>query len=97
MKLRELVGEDAIKTQFKDREDLPVWDEELSEEDVAKLTDESYMAGIETEHRELQAYMTSLHGNSKYRPSDLAKWCRMPETHAYAFLAKRGRPGQGFY
>ena len=97
MKLRDFVGEEQIALNFKGREGLPIWDEELSEEDLVKLRDQAYMDRIEEEHRELQAWFTSRYGNSKYRPQDLAKEAGIPETHAYAWLALRGRKGQGLY
>ena len=97
MKLREFVTEEQIALNFKGREGLPVWDEELGEDDVVKLRDESYMARIDEEHRELQALFTARYGSSKYRPGDLAKAAAIPETHAYAWLALRGRQGRGMY
>ncbi len=97
MTLKEFVTQDQILLNFKGRESLPVWDEELSAEDLANLRDAVYMARIADEHRELQAYFTSRYGNSKYRPSDLAKAASIPETHAYAWLALCGREGKGFY
>jgi hypothetical protein len=97
MKLREFVTEEQIALNFKGRESLPVWDEDLTEEDVVKLRDESHMARIDAEHRELQALFTARYGSSKYRPSDLAKAAGIPELHAYAWLALRGRQGKGMY
>ena len=97
MKLREFVTEEQIKINFTARENLPVWDEELSEEDEKLLSDDVYMAKITEEHEELQAWFTSRYGSSKYRPSDLAKAAGISELHAYAWLALRGREGKGIY
>ena len=97
MNLREFVTEEQIKLNFNAREDLPVWDEELSAEDQELLSDEAYMGKIAEEHEELQAWFTSRYGSSKYRPSDLAKAAKISELHAYAWLALRGREGKGLY
>lgn len=97
MNLREFVTEDQIKANFAGREDLPVWDTELSEDDVTKLKDEAYIAKLEEEHVEFQAWMTARYGNSKYRPDELSKRLGIPEHHVWAFLAMRGRTGKGIY
>ena len=97
MKLREFVTEAQISLNFKGRETLPIWEEELGAEDLERLQDPEYLAAIEEEHRELQAWFTSRYGNSLYRPADLAKAAKISELHAYAWLALRGREGRGLY
>ena len=97
MLLREFVGADQIKANCQGQEDLDIWGEELSEEDVAQLQDPEHLARLEKEHTEFQAYMTFRNGSSKYHPRDLAKHASIPETHIWAFLALQGRSGKGLY
>ena len=97
MNLREFVTPEQISLNFRGREAIPIWDRPLSEDDLKKLGDAEYLEQIEEEHRELQALFTARYGSSKYRPSDLAKAAGIPELHAYAWLALRGRTGKGMY
>ena len=43
VKLRDFVTDEKIRPNLKGREHLPIWDTELSEDDVAKLNDEAYL------------------------------------------------------
>lgn len=97
MKLREFVTDAKIAENFKGREDLEVWDTELADDEVTQLQDDVYMSKIQTEHVELQAFMTARYGNSLYRPDQLADRLKIPEHHVYAFLALNGRTGKGLY
>ena len=95
MKLRELVTDDGIKAHCKGQENNPIWDTELTEDDLTQLADPEYLARIEREETEFQAYMTFRYGNSKYRPDDLAKHAGLPPVHVWGFLALRGRTFRG--
>jgi hypothetical protein len=97
MKLRELVTDEKIRTNVKGREHLPIWDTELSADDVAKITDESYMNKLGEEHREFQAYQLARYANAKYEPKALAKRLNMPESHVWAYWAIHGSRGTGLY
>ena len=97
MKLREFVSDEKIAENAKTWMDLPVWDEELSEADVAKLSDPAYIQNIVNEQSELQSYNTSRYGNSNYKPEELAKWVPIPLLHAYAYIALHGRARKGLY
>jgi hypothetical protein len=97
MKLREFVTDENIRTNLKGREHLPIWDVELSEEDVTKLKDESYLTKLGEEHREFQAYMLAKHANAKYEPKALAKRINVPESHVWAYWALFGSRGTGLY
>ncbi len=97
MKLREFVTDEKIIANVKGREHLPVWDAELTDDDVAKLRDPAYLAKLQEEHREFQAYQTARYANAKYEPAALAKRIKVPETHIWAMWALFGSRGQGLY
>jgi hypothetical protein len=97
MKLRDLVTDEKIRTNLKGREHLPIWDTELSEADVAKLTDQTYLDKLGDEHREYQAYSLARFANAKYEPKALAKKINVPESHVWAYWALFGSRGQGLY
>ena len=97
MKLRELVTSEKILTNLKGREHLPIWDAELSEDDVAKLTDDAYLTKLGEEHREFQAYQLARYANAKYEPKALAKRINVPETHVWAYWALNGSRGTGLF
>jgi hypothetical protein len=97
MKLREFVGDEKLSKNLPGREHLPVWDEELSEDDVVKLKDEAYLLKLAEEHREMQAYNLARYGNAKYEPAALAKRAKIPETHIWAYWALHGSRGTGLY
>ena len=97
MKLRDLVTDEKIRTNLKGREHLPIWDTELSDDDVAKITDESYMNKLGEEHREFQAYQLARYANAKYEPKALAKKINVPESHVWAYWALHGSRGTGLY
>jgi hypothetical protein len=97
VKLRDFVTQEKILINLKGREHLPVWDTELSDDDVAKLSDEVYLAKLGEEHREFQAYMLARHANAKYEPKALARKINVPETHVWAYWALFGSRGTGLY
>ena len=97
MKLRDLVTDEKIRTNVKGREHLPIWDTELSDDDVAKINDESYMTKLGEEHREFQAYQLARYANAKYEPKVLAKRLNLPESHVWAYWALHGSRGTGLY
>jgi hypothetical protein len=97
VKLRDLVTPEKITTNVKGREHLAIWDAELSEDDVAKLTDEAYLTKLGEEHREFQAYQLARYANAKYEPKALAKRLDIPESHVWAYWALFGSRGTGLY
>jgi hypothetical protein len=97
MKLRDLVTPGNIATNLKGREHLPIWDAELTDDDVAKLQDEAYLTKLGEEHREFQAYQLAKYANAKYEPKALAKRLNIPETHVWAYWALFGSRGTGLY
>jgi hypothetical protein len=97
MKLRELVTDEKIRTNVKGREHLPIWDVELSDDDVAKLRDQKYLDKLGEEHREFQAYQLAKYANAKYEPKSLAKRIDVPESHVWAYWALFGSRGTGLY
>jgi hypothetical protein len=97
MKLRDFVTDENIQLNVQGRERLPIWDAELSEDDLAKLRDEKYMTKLGEEHREFQAYNLARFANAKYEPKALAKRINVPETHVWAYWALHGSRGQGLY
>lgn len=97
MKLKDFVTPENITLNVKGREHLAVWDSELSEDDLAKLRDPAYIAKIQHEHKEIQAYHLARYANAKYEPSALAKRMKVPETHIWAFWALHGSRGTGLY
>jgi hypothetical protein len=97
MKLRDFVTEEKIQLNVQGRERLPIWDAELSEDDLAKLQDEKYIAKLGEEHREFQAYNLARFANAKYEPKALAKRINVPEIHVWAYWALHGSRGQGLY
>lgn len=97
MKLRDFVTAENIIQNLKGREHLPVWDTELTDDDVAKLSDEAYMNKLGEEHREFQAYQLARFANAKYAPKDLAKKLKIPEHHVWAYWALHGSRGTGLY
>lgn len=97
MKLREFVTTEKIAANVQGRERLPIWDAELSDDDVARLRDPAYLAKLAEEHREMQAYALARYGNAKYEPAALAKRIKVPETHVWAYWALHGSRGTGLY
>jgi hypothetical protein len=97
VKLRDLVTDEKIRANLKGREHLPVWDAELSEDDVAKLRDQAYLDKLGEEHREFQAYQLAKYANAKYEPKALAKRLNVPESHVWAYWALYGSRGTGLY
>jgi hypothetical protein len=97
MKLRDFVTVEKIKSNVAGRDHLPIWDAELSDEDLAKLNDAPYMAKLADEHREMQAYNLARYGNAKYEPASLAKRIKVPEIHIWAYWALHGSRGTGLY
>jgi hypothetical protein len=86
-----------IATNVKGREHLPVWDTDLTDEDVAKLRDPAYLDKLGAEHREFQAYQLARYANAKYEPKALAKRIGVPEAHVWAYWALFGSRGTGLY
>jgi hypothetical protein len=97
VKLRDFVTQENIVLNVKGREHLAVWDTELTDDDVAKLSDQAYLDKLEEEHREIQAYHLAKYANAKYAPKDLAKRINVPEHHVWAFWALHGSRGTGLY
>ena len=97
MKLRELVTDENILLNVKGREHLPIWDAELSEDDLKKLGDQAYLDKLGEEHREFQAYNLARYANAKYEPKALAKRLDIPEAHVWAYWALYGSRGTGLY
>jgi hypothetical protein len=97
VKLRDLVTDENIKLNVQGRDRLPVWDTELSDEDVKKLSDKAYLDKLGEEHREFQAYNLARFANAKYEPKALAKRLNIPETHVWAYWALFGSRGTGLY
>lgn len=97
MKLRDFVTPENLTLNVKGREHLPIWDTELTDDDLAKLRDEAYMTKLGEEHREFQAYQLAKFANAKYAPKDLAKRINVPESHVWAYWALHGSRGTGLY
>lgn len=97
MKLRDFVTAEKITLNVKGREHLPIWDTELTEDDLKKLGDQSYLDKLGEEHREFQAYSLARHANAKYEPKALAKRINVPESHVWAYWALHGSRGTGLY
>ena len=97
MKLRDFVTAEKITTNLKGREHLPIWDTELSPDEVAKLSDGAYLDKLGEEHREFQAYQLARYANAKYEPKSLAKRLAIPESHVWAYWALFGSRGTGLY
>jgi hypothetical protein len=97
VKLRDFVTDARILTNLKGREHLPIWDSELSDDDVAKLSDDAYLTKLGEEHREFQAYQLAKYANAKYEPKSLAKRLDIPESHVWAYWALFGSRGTGLY
>ena len=98
MKLREFVTDEKIRTNLKGREHLPIWDAELSEDDVEEAPGRRRTSTkLGEEHREFQAYQLASYANAKYEPKALAKRINVPETHVWAYWALFGSRGTGLY
>ena len=97
MKLRDFVTPENIALNVKGREHLPIWDTELSDDDLAKLNDQKYLDKLGEEHREFQAYNLARFANAKYEPKALAKRLNIPESHVWAYWALFGSRGTGLY
>ncbi len=97
MKLRDFVTNEKIALNLKGREHLPIWDTELTDDDVMKLSDTSYLGKIEDEHKEMQAWSLARYANAKYEPKAMTKRTGIPEVHIWAFWALNGSRGQGLY
>jgi hypothetical protein len=97
MNLRDFVTLEKIQLNVKGREHLPVWDTPLTDDDVARLGDPAYLAKLEDEHKEMQAWSLARFANAKYEPKAMAKRTGIPEHHIWAFWALNGSRGQGLY
>lgn len=97
MKLRDFVTPEKIALNVNGRETLPIWDTEISDDDVAKLSDAAYLGKIAHEHKEMQAWSLARYANAKYEPKAMAKRTGIPEVHIWAFWALNGSRGQGLY
>ena len=97
MKLRAFVTDEKMRNNVPGREHLPIWDSELSDDDVAKLTDAVYMAKLADEHKEMQAYNLARYANAKYEPAAMSKRTKIPEVHIWAYWGLHGSRGSGLY
>lgn len=97
MTLREFVGIDKIAANFVGQPTQAEWNQELTADDIAKLSDSTYLERIHEEHREMQAFMTARYGSSIYPPEKLAAKLGVPLLHVFGVYGIRGNKRLGTY